>query len=432
MDIWSAGCILVELILGKPLFTGKTEMDQLKLIFEMLGTPTADTWEGFQDLKLLRTGEVTIETRHEAKLRSKYRSKMSNMALNLVERLLELDPKKRLTANIALNNRYFKAEPVAPIHPEELGKLDGHFHERQTKKMRKEAKAVAEKAKQVALEGGLSEKEAQEQFDSTYKEIVSKVAKEGIQAVARTEKKKEFADKEERAHNEKTERKRDGDKESRKEKRSSREERRDDRRRDSRDKDKKKRRRDEGRSVKKAQNDSDHAASERGDEVPNGMPDRNGGNRSSHGRGRGRSRSRERSRDHRQRDEERRSFNDGKQRSRRRRDRSNSWEHRSARDMDWGQDRDRLRENDRGMERGQGRTYGNKEMRPPPSHWDGPPPRDYNNARGPPPNDYGRYGPQNGDNLDPLGGPGQPPEFFDDQRRRDRERGPNQRGRERY
>ena len=68
VDIWSAGCILAELILGKPLFTGKTDMDQLQLIFEMMGTPTPETWEGYQDLKLLRTGEVKIEKKRRPKL----------------------------------------------------------------------------------------------------------------------------------------------------------------------------------------------------------------------------------------------------------------------------------------------------------------------------------------------------------------------------
>ena len=76
MDIWSAGCILAEILLGRPIFTGKTEMDQLKLIFDLIGTPTDKTWEGFGELKLIRTGEVSIDKLKRGKLREKYGGKI--------------------------------------------------------------------------------------------------------------------------------------------------------------------------------------------------------------------------------------------------------------------------------------------------------------------------------------------------------------------
>ena len=47
-------------------------MEQLGLIFDMVGTPTEQNWEGFRDLKLIRTGEVTIDERKKGKLRKKY------------------------------------------------------------------------------------------------------------------------------------------------------------------------------------------------------------------------------------------------------------------------------------------------------------------------------------------------------------------------
>jgi serine/threonine protein kinase len=40
VDIWSVGCIFAEMIWGKPLFPGMSEVDQLFKIFSMIGTPT--------------------------------------------------------------------------------------------------------------------------------------------------------------------------------------------------------------------------------------------------------------------------------------------------------------------------------------------------------------------------------------------------------
>ncbi|OEU07348.1 Pkinase-domain-containing protein, partial [Fragilariopsis cylindrus CCMP1102] len=159
VDIWSAGCILAELVLGRPLFTGKSEMEQLQLIFDMVGTPTKSSWPGIKELKLLRTGDVTIDgdnERKRPKLRERYSQKMNAIApgsINLIEKLLELDPSKRLSASRALNHRYFLSEPKAPDQPEQLGyemdlAVDGSFHEFQTKKKRKEAKIEADKIKQ--------------------------------------------------------------------------------------------------------------------------------------------------------------------------------------------------------------------------------------------------------------------------------------------
>jgi len=42
IDVWSAGCVIAELLLGQPLFPGESGVDQLVEIIKVLGTPTRD------------------------------------------------------------------------------------------------------------------------------------------------------------------------------------------------------------------------------------------------------------------------------------------------------------------------------------------------------------------------------------------------------
>lgn len=41
-DVWSAGCVLAELLLGQPIFPGDSGVDQLVEIIKVLGTPTKE------------------------------------------------------------------------------------------------------------------------------------------------------------------------------------------------------------------------------------------------------------------------------------------------------------------------------------------------------------------------------------------------------
>ncbi|KAK1368546.1 hypothetical protein POM88_034638 [Heracleum sosnowskyi] len=45
LDLWSAGCILAELLAGKPIMSGRTEVEQLHKIFKLCGSPSEEYWK---------------------------------------------------------------------------------------------------------------------------------------------------------------------------------------------------------------------------------------------------------------------------------------------------------------------------------------------------------------------------------------------------
>lgn len=46
VDMWSAGCIMAEMLTGRPLFPGQNEADQVQLICRVLGAPTEESMPG--------------------------------------------------------------------------------------------------------------------------------------------------------------------------------------------------------------------------------------------------------------------------------------------------------------------------------------------------------------------------------------------------
>jgi CTD kinase subunit alpha len=50
VDIWSIGCIMLEMVMKKALFPGSDEIDQLKKIWDIMGSPTPEIWPKVTEL----------------------------------------------------------------------------------------------------------------------------------------------------------------------------------------------------------------------------------------------------------------------------------------------------------------------------------------------------------------------------------------------
>ena len=102
VDSWSIGCIMAEMINGKPLFPGDCEIGQLFKIFETLGTPTEENWPGVSKLPEYK---LTFPQWHHKSVKSLFPDFDSD-GLDLMEKFLEMDPDKRITIREALNHPF--------------------------------------------------------------------------------------------------------------------------------------------------------------------------------------------------------------------------------------------------------------------------------------------------------------------------------------
>jgi len=122
VDIWSVGCILAEMLLGRILFPGKDHIHQFTLITELLGKPPREVMDKVYSNTTLKFVEA-LPDRERRPLSSVFKD-ADPQAVDLVEKMLNLDPEERISVSDALKHSYLSTYHDSQDEPVFDGQLD--------------------------------------------------------------------------------------------------------------------------------------------------------------------------------------------------------------------------------------------------------------------------------------------------------------------
>ncbi|XP_039605698.1 cyclin-dependent kinase 19 [Polypterus senegalus] len=126
IDIWAIGCIFAELLTSEPIFHCRQEdiktsnpfhHDQLDRIFSVMGFPADKDWEDIRKMPEYPTLQkdfrrTTYANSSLIKYMEKHKVKPDSKVFLLLQKLLTMDPTKRITSEQALQDAYFQEDPL--------------------------------------------------------------------------------------------------------------------------------------------------------------------------------------------------------------------------------------------------------------------------------------------------------------------------------
>jgi len=104
VDVWSVGCIFAELLGRKPLFPGKDVYKQIELILDIKGTPSSEEIAAIPSEKV-RAYVESLPFKKGTSLSELYPT-ASVAGIDLLDKMLAFDPKKRITVTQALSHPF--------------------------------------------------------------------------------------------------------------------------------------------------------------------------------------------------------------------------------------------------------------------------------------------------------------------------------------
>ena len=103
IDMWSAGCVIAELLIGQPLFPGESGVDQLVEIIKVLGTPSKEQIHSMNP----SYSEFKFPSIRQQTWSKVFRSRTPNEAVDLIAKVLIYEPNRRYKPLDALVHPFF-------------------------------------------------------------------------------------------------------------------------------------------------------------------------------------------------------------------------------------------------------------------------------------------------------------------------------------
>lgn len=112
IDVWSVGCVLGELLTNRPLLPGKTDLEQMSLIFELFGAPTDQIWPDIYSYPLLLDNPTYLVPYQRAHVFNRINTRILDIGehgYNFINSLMMYDPKRRITvrSNTSENSNFW-------------------------------------------------------------------------------------------------------------------------------------------------------------------------------------------------------------------------------------------------------------------------------------------------------------------------------------
>lgn len=111
VDLWAAGCVIVELLTNQILFKGESDLQQINLIVDVLGKPLPNIWPDVVRCRVY-SSQIRLKDQPFNRLNGRLGHLKCGPAIPMLERLFVYDPAKRATADECLNDDWFQKAPL--------------------------------------------------------------------------------------------------------------------------------------------------------------------------------------------------------------------------------------------------------------------------------------------------------------------------------